>query len=49
MNSVGEERAGVFSIVYSLFCCFCSKEFPLTLGTKERLRYFIMVLPGDSI
>ena len=35
MNSVGAERAGGGggSIVYSLFCCFCSKEFPLTLGT----------------
>ena len=36
MSSVREERAGGGgggSIVYSLFCCFCSKEFPLTLGT----------------
>ena len=35
-------------IVYSLVCCFCSKEFLLPLGAWERLRYIIVALPGPS-
>ena len=44
MTSVGEERDGFSAIIYSLFCCFYSKEFPLPLGAWERLRYFIVAL-----
>ena len=37
------------AIVYSLFYCFCLKEFPLPLGAWERLCYFIVALSGPSI
>ena len=33
------------AIDYSYFCCFCSKEFLWV----ERLRYFIVALPGSTI
>ena len=39
----------VSAIDYSLYCCFCSNEFPLPLGAWERLCYFIMALSGPSI
>ena len=47
--SVGPEKAGFPAIDYSLFCCFCSKVFPLHLSARERLYYFIDALPGPSI
>ena len=46
---VGEERAWFSVIAYSKFCCFCSEEFYLPLCAWERLRYFIVALPGHSI
>ena len=30
--SVGEGRADFAAVVYTQFCCFCLKEFPLPLG-----------------
>ena len=49
ITSAGEERADVFAIDYSEFCGFCSEGFPLHLGAWERMRYFIVALPGYSI
>ena len=32
-----------------VFCCFCSKEFPLPSAACKRQCYFILTLPGLSI
>ena len=45
ITSVREERANFSAIVYG----FCSERFALPLGAWERLRYFIVALPGPSI
>ena len=49
ITSVGEERANLSAAVYLKLCGFCSERFPLTLGTWEGLRYFIVALPEPSI
>ena len=49
ITSVGEERASLSVIVYLWLCGFYRERFPLPLGTKDGLRYFIVVLPGSSI
>ena len=47
--SVGKERANLSVIVYLLVCGFCEEGFPFPLGAWDRLRYFIVTLPGHSI
>ena len=46
----GRERESCF-FCYRLLVIllFCSKEFPLPLDASERLRYFIVALPGPFI
>ena len=44
ITSVWEERAVFSAIHYSYFCSFWSK-----VGVWERLRYFIVALPGPPI
>ena len=41
------ERATFSVIVYLLLCCFCLEGLPL--GTCDKLRYFIVALPGPCI
>ena len=43
ITSVGGGRANFSAIVT------CNKGFPLPLGASNRLRYFIVALPGPSI
>ena len=47
ITSIFEEREREIA-GYSCFCISCSTEF-LTLGAWERLRYFIVTLPGPFI
>ena len=48
INTVVEGRAGLSSVDYMQLFCFCSDEFPIPLGTWERLGYFIEGLPESS-
>ena len=43
------KRANLSAIVCLWFCGFCSARFPLPLGAWNRLRLFIVALPGPSI
>ena len=36
-------------IVYLQLCGFCSERFPLLLGARDGLFYFIVALPEPSI
>ena len=49
ITSVGEERAYLSAVVYLLLCGFCLERFPLPLGARDGLHYFIVALPEPSI
>ena len=38
-----------FAIDCSLFCGFCSEGFPLPIDAWDRMRFFIVILPGPSL
>ena len=48
ITSVGEERANLSAVVYLQLFGFCSERFPLPLGARDGLRYFIVALPEPS-
>ena len=49
ITSVGEERAFSSASVNLYLCGFYSEWFSTPLGACDRLRYFIVALPGLSI
>ena len=49
IRSVWEERAGFSAIDYSLLCCFCFQEFPISLESKHKLRYIVVTLSHMKI
>ena len=48
ITSVGRESKFVCCCLFVIMC-FCSERFPLSLGTRDGLRYFIVALPEPSI
>ena len=44
-----EEIVNFSAIVYLQLCGFCSEGFPLPLGAWDRMRCFIVALPGPSL
>ena len=49
ITPVGEKRVNFSAIVYWSLCGFCSEGVPLPLGAWDRLRYYIVALPGPFI